>query len=248
MIHNFQFFARKPSLSQAEFDHYYIARHTRAGRRVDEMKRYIQNHRIHSLGGDSPFDAVSELWTERNMREWATTAGDPSYRPEYKADEVNFIDLTRSTYMAGTDRVLVDCEDRRSGMIQGVFQIRRPYGMTIPGFRSYWLDVHAPIVKTLPGLRHYQQVVVLDDVYGPPQFEIDPRFDGVEEIWFDDYEAAGRAVASVEYQRSFWPDFANFSECTCHFFAEVALLMWPGKSRDDVRREITERAARPWRE
>jgi len=67
MIHNFQFFARQPSLSQAEFDHYYIARHTRAGRRVDEMKRYIQNHRIHSLGGDSPFDAVSELWTERNL-------------------------------------------------------------------------------------------------------------------------------------------------------------------------------------
>jgi len=63
------------------------------------MKRYIQNHRIHSLGGDSPFDAVSELWTEHNLREWATAAGDPSCRPEYKADEVNFIDLSRSTYV-----------------------------------------------------------------------------------------------------------------------------------------------------
>ncbi len=71
----------------------------------------------------------------------------------------------------------------------------------------------------------------------------DPRWDGVEEIWFDDYDAARRAIDSIEYQRSFLPDFARFSEPPWHFFAETALLMWPGKTVDEVRREIARKVA-----
>ena len=76
----------------------------------------------------------------------------------------------------------------------------------------------------------------------------DPRWDGVEEIWFDDYDAARRAIASIEYQRSFFPDFENFSESSAHFFAETAMLMWPGKALDAVRREIATRSEQPWRD
>jgi uncharacterized protein (TIGR02118 family) len=241
MVHTFYFFARKPSLSRAGFDYHYIALHTKAGKRVPQMRRYIQNHRIPSLGGDSPYDAMSELWSERPRREWA------EQNPAYPADEENFIDLGRTAYLSATDRVIVNSDERHSGMIQGLFQLRRRLGMPIEDFRGYWLDVHAPIVRTLPGLRHYQQCPMLDEAYGPEGMA-DPRWDGVEEIWFDDYDAARRAIDSIEYQRSLLPDFAHFSEHPGHFFAETALLMWPGKSVDEVRREIATRSQQPWRD
>jgi len=241
MVHTFYFFARKPSLSRAAFDYHYIALHTKAGKRVPQMQAYIQNHRIHSLGGDSPYDAMSELWSEKPRREWA------ELNPAYPADEENFIDLGRTAYLSGTDRVIVRSDARHSGMIQGLFQLRRRRGMSVEDFRGYWLDIHAPIVRTLPGLRHYQQCPMLDEVYGPNGMG-DPRWDGVEEIWFDDYNAARRAIESIEYQRSFTSDFAQFSESPWHFFAETALLMWPGKTVDEVRREIAARSQQPWRE
>jgi len=89
MVHTLYFFARKPSLTRAQFDYYYIAQHTRAGKRVKAMQSYIQNHRIHSLGGDSPFDAMSELWSERPRKEWA------DQNPAYPADR-----KTSSTWAA----------------------------------------------------------------------------------------------------------------------------------------------------
>jgi uncharacterized protein (TIGR02118 family) len=239
MFHTFYFFARKPSLTGAAFDHYYIAMHTKAGRRVQAMLAYIQNHRIASLGGNSPYDAMSELWSERPRGEWV------AQNAAYPADEENFIDLGRTAYLSASDRVIVEGE-RRSGMIQGLFQLRRRLGMSVDDFRNYWLEVHAPIVRTLPGLRHYQQCAVPDEVYGPSGMA-DPRWDGVEEIWFDDYAAARKAIDSIEYQGSFFPDFARFSELPGHFFAETALLMWPGKSVADVRREIDTRSRQPWR-
>ena len=64
MFHKLYFFGRKPSLNQAGFHRHYLAVHTTAGPRIAALKRYIQNHRLHSLGGDSPFDAMSEFWVE----------------------------------------------------------------------------------------------------------------------------------------------------------------------------------------
>ena len=133
MVHTFYFFARKPSLSRAGFDYHYIALHTKAGKRVPQMQRYIQNHRIPSLGGDSPYDAMSELWSERPRREWA------EQNPAYPADEENFIDLGRTAYLSATDRVIVNSDERHSGMIQGLFQLRRRLGMPIEDFRGYAL-------------------------------------------------------------------------------------------------------------
>jgi uncharacterized protein (TIGR02118 family) len=117
-------------------------------------------------------------------------------------------------------------------------------GMTVEDFRAYWADVHAPIVKSIPGLRYYQQCTVLDEAYHWG----DPRWDGAEEIWFDNYEAARRALASTEFQRSLLPDFANFSEPPWYFFSEARLVMWPGKSKAQALAEIAERVKQPWLE
>lgn len=238
MFHKFYFFARKPSLSQAGFHRHYLAVHTTAGPRIVSLRRYIQNHRLHSLGGDSPFDAMSEFWLDdvgASGREQGTSSR--------VADEVNFIDAGRTEWMTATDRVIVDgqlCSD----MIQGVFQLRRKLGMRLAEFRSYCLESHAAIVRALPGLVHYQQCLVPDDYYGYGE----PYHDGVEGIWFEDYGAAVRAMNSVEYRRSFLPDFANFCDCATYFFAESQLVIWPGKGREQVAAEIKAKVAQGWRE
>jgi hypothetical protein len=116
MYHMFYFFARKPSLSSAGFHHHYLALHTQAGMRQAElgtrggetrprgMRRYIQNHRVHSLGGDSPFDAVSEVWGEEpeNRMIGQLSVKEHPNSP-FKRDEFNFIDLSRIGWMFTQD-------------------------------------------------------------------------------------------------------------------------------------------------
>ncbi|MGO9056551.1 MAG: EthD family reductase [Candidatus Binataceae bacterium] len=257
MFHQFYFFARKPSLSNSGFHHHYLALHTQAGMRQAElgtkggetrpaqMRRYIQNHRIHSLGGNSPFDATSEVFTEElanRMLGQLSVLENPN--SPFKRDEHNFIDLSRIGWMLAQDKVLVQAEALRSGMIQGIFQLQHKLGVKVEDFRTYWHEVHAPIAEALPGLRHYQQCVQLDETYHWG----DPRWDGVEEIWFDNYAAARHAIESAEFQRSFLPDFANFSETPLYFFSEARLVMWPGKSKQQALQEITDRDQQPWLE
>ena len=236
MFHKLYFFGRKPSLPQASFHRHYLAVHTTAGPRIVSLKRYIQNHRLHSLGGDSAFDAMSEFWVDELSRDREQGASSRI------ADEVNFIDAGRTEWMTAADRVIVDGQ-LRPGMIQGVFQLRRKLGMRLADFRSYWLERHAPIVRSLPGLRQYQQCLVLDESYGYGE----PYHDGVEEIWFDDYDAALQALNSAEYQRSFLPDFQSFCDGAPHFFAESQLVIWPGKGREQAAKEIKAKVAQGWR-
>ena len=239
MFHKCYFFGRKPSLDSAGFHRHYLAVHTTAGPRIVALKRYIQNHRLHSLGGDSRFDAMSEFWIEDSA---AGPAGEKGSASRID-DEINFIDRGRIEWMAVRDRLLVE-GNLSSGMIQGVFQLRRKLGMRLGDWRSYWLEVHGPTVGSLPGLRHYQQCLVPDDYYGYGE----PYHDGVEEIWFDDYDAASRALNSVEYKRSFLPSLSSFCDASPHFFAESQLVIWPGKGREQVAREIKTKVEQGWRD
>jgi uncharacterized protein (TIGR02118 family) len=257
MYHMFYFFARKPSLNAAGFHHHYLALHTQSGMRQAELgtkggetrphhvRRYIQNHRVHSLGGNAPFDAVSETWSDgpgNHMLGQLSIKEHPN--SPFKRDEFNFIDLSRIGWMLTLDQPMIEADELRSGMIQGIFQLQHKMGQTLEEFRSYWAEVHAPIVKALPGLRYYQQCAVVDEAYHWG----DQRWDGAEEIWFDNYEAAQHAIKSTEFQRSVHPDFANFSERPLYFFAEARLVIWPGKNKAQALAEIADRVKQPWME
>jgi hypothetical protein len=55
------FFGRKPSVT-VEFHRHYLEVHPFAGPKIKSITRYIQNHRVYSLGRTS--DAVPEFWTD----------------------------------------------------------------------------------------------------------------------------------------------------------------------------------------
>ena len=69
MTHIYFLFARKPSVDRRTFHRHYLEIHPLQGGRpyhagpTPTLPRYIQNHRLHSLGGDSTFDGLSEIWS-----------------------------------------------------------------------------------------------------------------------------------------------------------------------------------------
>lgn len=58
--------------------------------------------------------------------------------------------------------------------------------MSREDFRHWWIDEHAPLARTLPGVRRIR-FNMLDD---------DAPFDGIAELWFDSAEAADAAYAT----------------------------------------------------
>ncbi len=235
MIHNLYFFGRKPSVTSFEFHRHYLEVHPFAGPRIKSIQRYVQNHRVHSLGGNSPFDAVSEFWSAMPALLQSRHEEGSKIRVAY---EEHFIDPRRTAWMATTDRVVTE-GNLKSGMIQGIFQLTHRMGMAIDEFRRYWAEVHGPIVQSLI---HYQQCLEPEEAYTYG----DVRWDGVEEIWFDSLESARKTLQSVEYQRSLLPDFEKFCEPVWYFFSEAQLVMWPGKSKEQIVSEIRAKVAQGW--
>src|SRR5262245_55871772 len=78
-------------------------------------------------------------------------------------------------------------------MVKAIYLIRRKPGMSAEDFHRYWREVHGEIAARIPGLRRYVQchaIALGNDA---------PQYDGTAEVWFDDMDAVGRAVASPEY-------------------------------------------------
>jgi len=73
--------------------------------------------------------------------------------------------------------------------------VRRREGVSREAFADYWVNVHAPLVRTtLPGLRKYVlNIAEARDDGG------DLDYDGVVELHYDDREAADRAMRSPEW-------------------------------------------------
>jgi uncharacterized protein (TIGR02118 family) len=251
MIHIYFLFARKPSVDRREFHRHYLEIHPLQGGRpyhagpTPNLPRYIQNHRLHSLGGNSTFDAISEIW-----REAGGLISSPEEVEQGKAflrDEDTFMHPGKKVTVSTNDHVIVE-DARRSGMISATFLLRRSLELTLAEFRDYWFNVHAAVARTIPGLRHYQICPVVDAQYMSQGGWGDPRWDGVEQMLFDDYDSARAAIASGEFADSFFADLSRFSETREHLFSDVAMMAWPNRGEEQAKREVIEKLERGWRD
>jgi len=77
-------------------------------------------------------------------------------------------------------------------MIKWVAVANKPPTMSMDELKRWWLDIHAPNVKKLPGLRKY----VVSLTFGAPDGV--PKYDGIAELWFDDMAALQKALESPE--------------------------------------------------
>jgi uncharacterized protein (TIGR02118 family) len=89
-------------------------------------------------------------------------------------------------------------------MIKVLFLVRKRPDLTAEQFRRYWVETHAPIASTMPGLRRYTLNPALADPSQSP-----PTYDGVAELWFDSPAAFEAALASPGGQATL-ADVPNF--------------------------------------
>lgn len=76
------------------------------------------------------------------------------------------------------------------------FLARRP-DMTAEAFLTHWQDVHAPMARSLPGLRGHVLNIPLETHSRSDVAQLDTApFDGIEQLWFDDQPACAAAMAS----------------------------------------------------
>ena len=83
-------------------------------------------------------------------------------------------------------------------MIKSLSLLTRKAGMTKEEFRKVWEAEHAPMVRTVPGVRKYVLTFVLEEpttANAPIQAM---NVDAVAELWYDDMAALRRAQASPE--------------------------------------------------
>ncbi len=190
MIHYHYFITHKPSISLDDFYRYWREKHPLAAPRHELTRRYIQSHRLHALGGSALYDGVAEVWWDN--QEAMVEVGRASGR-QFRADEPNFIDMTRVESLATTDTVIKE-QPAPGNAVKGIFIVKRRVGLTLPSFRRQWREVHAPAVMKVPGVRGYLQSLTLDAAYTWAE----PRWDGVAHLWFDDEAAVQNAMTSPE--------------------------------------------------
>jgi uncharacterized protein (TIGR02118 family) len=78
-------------------------------------------------------------------------------------------------------------------MLKFVVVLRRKPDWTHERFREYFVSVHGPLARKIPGLRRYRQNFPAPDAKREP-----PEWDAVIELYFDGKEAMDSAWDSEE--------------------------------------------------
>ncbi len=82
-------------------------------------------------------------------------------------------------------------------MIKSIVFFKRKAGMSVEEFRRYWREEHPKVVTKLPGVRRYVQSHPTESAYANNR---EPVYDGVAEVWFDDWEALRASGRGPEWQ------------------------------------------------
>jgi uncharacterized protein (TIGR02118 family) len=101
-----------------------------------------------------------------------------------------------------------------------VFLVKKKPSMTQEEFTRYWIDEHTPFTAKVPGVRFYRCYPMT----GHPAMQ--PPFDAVAVLGFDDEAAWKRAEASPEFAAAI-TDAPNFQDtaATLAFFADEHLIV-----------------------
>ena len=73
---------------------------------------------------------------------------------------------------------------------------RKP-GTEVAAFQQYWREHHGPLAAKIPQARRYLQCHVRPFGYADGRA---PRYDGVAEMWFENFEAVRDSGTTEEYR------------------------------------------------
>ena len=101
--------------------------------------------------------------------------------------------------------------------------LRRREGLDAAGFQRHWQEVHAPLVRTVPGILHYTQNAVVVEA-APEAPRRGPAVDGISQLWFADAAAMRTAMASPEHAACI-ADVETFVGAISAFSAEPIVVV-----------------------
>ena len=121
-------------------------------------------------------------------------------------------------------------------MIKLTFCLTRRLDFTRPAFQIYWRETHAPLVRRLAAalrIRRYVQLHTVDGPFGQAVAALrgaPAEFDGVAELWWDDFDDVAAALATAEGQAAgaaLLEDEQRFIDLTCSpiFFGEEITIL-----------------------
>jgi uncharacterized protein (TIGR02118 family) len=196
VVKAFNFFKRKPGLSVEDFRSYWLNEHAAVIRKIPELRKYIASITLPSAyrNREPLYDGISEAWfdDESALRDNA----DSAQRRAASADDAKFVD------MSTTGSIIVDEIIQKEGATGAdavkVFSLltRKP-GTEVAAFQEYWRMHHGPLAAKIPQARRYLQCHVRPSAYSDGRA---PRYDGVAEMWFDDFEAVRASGNTEEYR------------------------------------------------
>jgi uncharacterized protein (TIGR02118 family) len=206
MVKTFNFFKRKPELSVERFREYWLNQHSAVIRSIPEVRKYVASIAIPSSyrNNHAPlYDGISEAWfdDEETIRRIADS---PPLRAAVTDDAV-FVDTSKAGSII-TDEIVQKEGATAKDAVKVLSLLTRKPGIDVASFQSYWRTIHGPLAAVIPQTRRYVQCHVRPSGYSDGRA---PRYDGVAEVWFDDFDAV-RESANADGYRDIRADEPKF--------------------------------------
>ncbi|MGB0386358.1 MAG: EthD domain-containing protein [Ardenticatenaceae bacterium] len=222
MVHQLIFANPKPGMTVEEFQDYWVNVHAvKYASKIKQIKRYMIDTTMPFMGEAPLYKGIAEIWLK--AEEQIPSLQSPEFLQGARLDEPNWAAFWETIVVDSNPHVLLEGAPLTPDptWVKLIVLNKRKSGMTLQAFRNYSLQVHAPQVLQLPGLRRYLQCHTVDGAYVLGE----ARFDCVWQLWFDDVQAIEHALASQQYQEVIKPDWDNFVE-TKYIFSMVGQEHW----------------------
>jgi uncharacterized protein (TIGR02118 family) len=200
VIHQFILAAPKPGMETADFQDYWLYVHaTRYASRIPQIKQYLVDLRIpfDTYPGQSPLphQGIAEIWLENEETQLASLQS-AEFLDGARRDEPNWAAFWLTIVVdTVAHEIPVTSASRNPMGVKLTTLLKRAPGTSVQDYRRHSMERYAPLVSELPGLRRHLHCHARDGSYAFGE----ARFDGVEQLWFDDDESLRTALASRHF-------------------------------------------------
>ena len=149
---------------------------------VDRTQKAINHAR-----GPVEIDCISQF-VFANLSQGLAAAGANGFEIALGVEEANITDIRVVTALQNT----VVAPPTTTGALKRMSLLRKRADVSSQEFQDQWLNMHAVLVKRLPGVLGYRQNLVLDGADANTAIGVD----GVVELWFENAEAVENAFRS----------------------------------------------------
>jgi uncharacterized protein (TIGR02118 family) len=228
MVKVFALIPRKKDISEQQFHEHWAGPHAQLALRITTLRRYVQSHRVApKLDGlpEPPYDGIAEVWFD-DAEAAASMGEDPNYVDYAHADEPNFIDTERLSFIATEEQVLRagPATAKDAGGIKAMILLGRLDQLSPRDLAQRLQGLGEDLDALLPSARRIVIAVTVPESYAEGA---EPTYDAVLELWFEDRDAFEDAWRSSGESLLGRLDSVADPFRSCGMLAEEQRVIWP---------------------